>query len=191
MRPPERALGLAAFAAAVFSGRPAAADGTKALERLSFDACARRAVERHPNVATAMSEAARADALVRQARAASFPTLYGNGVYTRLDGDRVLGDRVIAGANQLSANLALSVPLLNPQGWAAWSRAGDQASVRHGLAQRRRGVAETALFLTQVGDVHQQAGAIFLQFGRTCCEHVPSLLEAAIGRREATLFEFV
>jgi len=92
-------------------------------ESLSLQEAVRRAVSRHPSVAVARQEIARAEALVRAARATSLPTLTGNVMLTRLDDDRVFGNRVVAAANQQSANINLTVPLIAPQRWAAWSRA--------------------------------------------------------------------
>lgn len=88
-----------------------------------------RAIARNPQTAAAEAELKRADALVREARAAALPTLIGNGVYTHLDDDRVLADRVISAQNQLSANVVLTVPLFAPRAWASWRTAGAARDV--------------------------------------------------------------
>src|SRR5262249_27059300 len=61
---------------------------------------------------------------------------------TRLDDDRILNNRVIAGADQLSATGAVQVPLLAPRGWVAWSHARDNVEIaRMSGADIRRQVA--------------------------------------------------
>lgn len=85
-------------------------------------------LEHHPAMRIAQADADRAVALVEQARAPSLPTLNASGAYTRLDGDRVLNDRVIQGANQLTGLLQAGVPLVAPARWAQWSRASQNAS---------------------------------------------------------------
>ncbi len=95
---------------------------------VAFDDAVKTAVTQSPSAERAMLEVARTEALVHQARAGWFPTLVGSGVYTRLDSDRVLPGtppRVIAGADQLSANLTLAVPIVAAGAWARWSHAND------------------------------------------------------------------
>jgi outer membrane protein TolC len=110
--------------------------------RITLDEAVRRAIAKNPNAELAAADIDRAEALVRQARAASFPTLSANGTYTRLDSARVLNNNVIAGANQLHANLAATVPIIVPQRWAQWSRAGYTVdSLRATQVDVKRGVA--------------------------------------------------
>jgi outer membrane protein len=92
--------------------------------RITLDEAVRRAIAKNPSAELAVADIERAEALVHQARATSFPTLAANGIYTRLDSDRTLNGNVIAGANQLHANVAATVPIIVPQRWAQWSRAG-------------------------------------------------------------------
>lgn len=107
--------------------------------RVSLAEATARAAARSPSARAAELQVARADALVRQARAASLPTLTANAVYTRLDSDRALGDRVFSPANQLNANLQLTVPVFAPRAWGQWRRAEDQAGVtRAATADVRR-----------------------------------------------------
>lgn len=111
--------------------------------RLSLVEAMKRAIDRNPTVIVAQAEIKRADALVRQARAASFPTLTGTGVYTRLDDDRVLPpSRVIAPKDQIAANLALVVPIINPKVWSIWTHAEDNADVTRAVfAESKRQIA--------------------------------------------------
>lgn len=84
-----------------------------------------RAIARHPTVAVANADIARSEALVAQARSSSYPTLVGNVVATRLDDDRTSAGRVLLAKEQLGANATLTVPILAPSRWKAWSRAED------------------------------------------------------------------
>ena len=92
-------------------------------ERISFEDAVKRALERHPAMAIARADVARATALVEQARAPSLPSLVANGTFTRLDDDRRLGDRLVLGKEQLNGNLQAAVPLVNTPRWAQWYRA--------------------------------------------------------------------
>ena len=114
-----------ALASATFGGPGRAED----LPRVSLQSAVRSALEKNPSAIVATEEIRRAQALVEQARAGSLPNLTGNVVYTRLDSDRLLTERVIASADTLSANLQLVVPLVHPQRWAQWSRARENVAV--------------------------------------------------------------
>jgi outer membrane protein TolC len=139
--------------AAVVLAAPGAADGEQPAsaphaEAQTFAGAIRRALARHPSVVVAALEIQRADAIVRELRAAALPTLYGNATYTRLDGERTLGTgpdtppRVVAGANQLAANATLTVPLIMPKSWVAWAHARESVDVsRLTAADVRRQVA--------------------------------------------------
>ncbi len=111
----------------------ARAEGTR--EAVTFGNALAVARSRNVNVAVAAADVARADALVKQARAAAFPTLTGNAIYTRLDGDRLVGDRVVQGADSLSLNVNVTVPIVSASRWGAWKRAEDAADVA--VHQRR------------------------------------------------------
>src|SRR5690349_19700231 len=58
------------------------------MERVTLAQAVQRAEARNVNIVVAVEEIRRAEALVREARASSLPTLTGNAVYTRLDADR-------------------------------------------------------------------------------------------------------
>jgi outer membrane protein len=92
---------------------------------LSFDEIITMARRQNPAAAATRAQIDRAEALMRQVRAASLPTLTANAGYTRLDNDRVLGDRVLQSKDTFSANLNATVPLLAPARWGAWRRASD------------------------------------------------------------------
>jgi outer membrane protein TolC len=116
--------------------------------RLSLVDAVNRALARNPTAVVAYAEIRRAEALVEETRSSALPTLYGYGTYTRLDADRVLagmnGPVVISAANQLSANLTLTVPIAAPKPWAQWSHANDNVdATRASAADVKRTLAVT------------------------------------------------
>jgi outer membrane protein TolC len=120
-----------------------------------------RALAQNVSMVVALEEIRRAEALVREARATSLPTLTGNGIYTRLDGDRaatINGQRAtFAARDQLAANLTLTVPLLAPQKWAQWSHASTNVKTARSAAEdvkRQTAVAVAHAFLTVIAQKH-------------------------------------
>jgi outer membrane protein TolC len=148
--------------AAQATSQTQAADVSESV-RVPLGEAVRMALARDPTIVTAFEEIRRAEALLEETRSASLPTLTGNATYTRLDGDRVssstvtnvtapgspavvgqvsLPRTVFAPIGQLGANLTLSVPLLAPKAWVAWSHAEDDVDVaRASAADVRRAVA--------------------------------------------------
>ncbi|HMU39007.1 MAG TPA: TolC family protein [Pseudomonadota bacterium] len=100
---------------------------------IDFDQAIARAQTYGAASLLAQTDTQRLVALVVQARAASLPTLALFATYNRLDNDRVLvqGDttRLLTGANQVSGNATLTLPLLAPSKWAAWLHAKDNVQV--------------------------------------------------------------
>lgn len=109
---------------------------------LRFEEAVQQALTTHPALRSASADTARAEAQLEQARAGSLPLLGVNAVGTQLDANRVLNDRVIAGATQLSANVQLQVPLVAARSWANWRRAdATTEAVKAGALDVRRQVA--------------------------------------------------
>jgi outer membrane protein TolC len=110
---------------------PALVLTTESVETISFADAMSRALSRNTTVATANAELARSRALLEEARASSLPSITANATYTRLDAPRTLSQgagqppRVIAGQDQLSANVVASVPLFVPGRWRSWGHAED------------------------------------------------------------------
>ncbi len=115
--------------------RAAASQERTSREAITFGRALALARTRTASVAIAEADVARADALVRQARAASFPTLTGSATYTRLDGDRLVAGRVAQGKDSLSLNVNVTVPIVAASRWGAWRRAEDSAEVA--VSQKR------------------------------------------------------
>jgi outer membrane protein TolC len=112
------------------------------VEVYSFEDALRRAAAENPQVKVAIEEMLRAQNLVEQVRSQSFPTLYGNGSYSRVDGDRHVagpGSAIVLAQNEWNLDLLLTVPLVLPQKWAQWAHAGDQVEIQKlGVAEVRR-----------------------------------------------------
>lgn len=136
--------GLAAFALTLVLPFDALATDP-APERLSFSQVMALAKTRSPSVALVQADIEKSEALVRQARAASLPTLTGNATYTRLDGDRVVSGRVAQGQDSLALNVLVQVPIVAPARWGAWRRAEDtRDATRLNLGTTTRDAVSTA-----------------------------------------------
>lgn len=124
-----------------------------ALEAVSLDEAVKRALDRSPATLIAREEIRRAGALLEEARSSSLPGLSLNGTYTRLDADRLLGTRIVAGKDQLSANVTLAVPLLAPGRWSQWRRGRDGlevAEASEGDVRRQLALATARAYLAVV-----------------------------------------
>lgn len=110
---------------------PSALAAEGAPRALSFNEAIKLAIAANPTSAKALAEVRRMEALVRQTRASSLPTLSFNATYTLLDHDRTLpsSTTVISAQNQLFGNFTATVPIVNAGGWAKWSHAGDNVEV--------------------------------------------------------------
>ena len=111
---------------------------TEPAERVTFAEAVRRSLTRNPTVAVALAEIRRFEGLMKEVRASSLPILTGNVAYTNLDSDRRSGGTLVAGANQINANLSLTVPLLAPQHWVQWAQARDNVEVARVSAEEAR-----------------------------------------------------
>lgn len=132
---------------------PRDASATPSIPKLSFEEAIRRAMAHHPDVQVAEQEIRRSQGLLAEARSSWVPTLTANASYTRLDADRVLGGRVLANANQLSANLTLVVPIIQPKGWATTARASegvDLSKIEAVDTKRQIAVAAARAYLTVI-----------------------------------------
>jgi outer membrane protein TolC len=108
------------------------------IPKVGFDSAVKEAIKNNPQAMKAREQVERADALMRQARSGSFPTLVATGLYTRLDGDRTANlngmQRVLLPANSVNAQITVAVPLINAQRWVSWLHAGDQIDVAKATA---------------------------------------------------------
>ena len=112
--------------------QPVAAPASQPADSVTFQTAIRLALRHNPTAEIAHAEIERAQAIVREVRAAILPVLSGNVVYTRLDSDRVLGGsppRVVAAANQLNAAAVATVPIVSPKAYVAWRHAQQNVDV--------------------------------------------------------------
>jgi outer membrane protein len=139
--------------------REAPAPPEPSTERITLDQAVTRALDRNPTVTVAVAELDRADALIKQARAGWFPILNGNASYTRLDHDRVAPGAAGAppvvelSANELAANLTLTVPLVSAPAWTNTRHARDNRRVAEASAtdvRRQIAQATARAYLTVV-----------------------------------------
>jgi outer membrane protein TolC len=112
------------------------------VEQVTFEDAIQRTLARNPTVLQAVEELGRAQAIVEQTRAPALPSLGFNGVFTQLDGSRVLNGVVLEPQTQINLNLQLTVPLILPQRWAQWAHSKDQIAVaRLSVAEAQRQLA--------------------------------------------------
>jgi outer membrane protein len=126
-------------------------------EHLSFDRAVQKALDKNPTVREADEEIRRTHALMEEVRAASLPTIYGYGTYTRLDHDRSANGTVFEPIGALNLNVTVTIPVIYTQGWVRWAEAGDQIDVaRANAADVRRQLALTTgrTYLTIITQKH-------------------------------------
>jgi outer membrane protein TolC len=129
---------------------------------ISLADAVKRALEHNPTVTVAGAEIARADALIKQARAGWYPILTGNGALTRLDEDRVSNGAIVAPEAQVTANLQLTVPIVAAPAWANTRRAESGKRIADAsAADIRRQVAQATAraFLTVMAQ-HRVVAAV-------------------------------
>jgi outer membrane protein TolC len=142
---------------------PARADALAT--RVTLDDAVAAALAKNPTYAKALLEVRRADAVVRETKAAWLPTVYSYESATHLDGNRVENGNVILAQNELSANLTVTVPLVMTRQWLTTeeSRMGAEATratsgdVRR-LVAYATGQAYLAVYAQKLGiDVDERA----------------------------------
>jgi outer membrane protein TolC len=142
------------------SPRAGTATRARALPRLSLKEAIARALTQNPTVLVQLQEQARAESQVAQVRAAALPTLTGNGLYSRIDGERTLTTPAMngvpattstPGADAITANVTLGVPIIAAQRWVRWAQARSNARVAGllvGDARRTAAVAVAGAYLS-------------------------------------------
>jgi outer membrane protein TolC len=184
-------LGLAAVVgpAAAQESPPAgpAGSGRPAPPAVTLAEAVRRATVRNPTAEVAVQEVARAEALARQARAGWFPTLTGNGAYTRLDSDRVSSGKVIAAQDQLSANVQLTVPIIAAQKWVAHARTKENIEIQRAAnvdARRTVALAAARAYLTVIASRRiLQSAEHALDTTRSHEEYAKTRFQGGVGNR--------
>jgi outer membrane protein TolC len=153
--------------------------------RIGLQAAIEQALNRAVTIELGRAEVARAEGLLRQAKAGWLPKLTGNGSYTRLDHERRnMGIRVAA-RDQLTADLRLTVPLLAASSWYQSNRASDNLKISRAEALEDRRIVATQVanaYLTvmaqhRVIDVNQRA----LQNAKAHYDYAHTRYEGGIG----------
>jgi outer membrane protein TolC len=156
-------------------------------QRISLAEALSRAQARNVTMTVAVAEVQRAEALVREARATSLPTLTANGIYTRLDADREFGGRIVSARDQISANLNLTVPLFVPQRWAQWSHARANAQTARASAEDARRQVAIAVARSYLAVISQKrvidVGERALLTAKAHFEYAHTRLTGGIGNR--------
>jgi len=126
-------------------------------EVMPFEAAVSRSLSRNPSAAVALEEIARARGVLEEVRSASLPTLSANASYTRLEQNRVLAgtNTIVQPADQVNANLFLTVPLVTPSRWVQWQHAKDQVEVARMSAEDVRRQLALSTGRTYLGIIAQ------------------------------------
>jgi outer membrane protein len=129
--------------------------GPVKVERISLSTAVQRALARNPSVAAAIEEVRRSQAIVREVRAASFPTVSGNLAYTRLSAPSISGGVVLVPESALTGSATLTVPLVAPKSWAQWSQSKDSVEAltwTEADTRRQIAVAVARAYLTVIAE---------------------------------------
>ena len=147
-----RSLTLAAVALLAMAGF-ASAQPPSAIEPVSFDEAVRRATTANPSVAIAAANILRAEAILKQARAAIRPAISAEGLNVTLDNARESDGAVVTPQNSFTASIPVSMPLYAPAQWAQRTQASDQRRVAQASAdevRRQVAVAAAQAYLTVI-----------------------------------------
>jgi outer membrane protein TolC len=158
-----------------------------AVRAVSFAQAWALARQHNPRMPAAAAALSRAEASARLARAAWMPSVRAQAVYTHLDDERRLGDRVLANQDSGGAALILSAPLLDVPSWRESGRARDATAVARAQSldsQRRLARDLGAVFLgvlleRRALEVAERAAAT----SRTQLEIARARKEAGVGTR--------
>lgn len=133
------------FAFACLGGAAPAHAQAPAVQRTSFADAIQHAIERNPSAAVAAAQILRAEALVRQARAATLLAVTGHVTSTTLNTSVVFDDTTVTPQTQLAATLDVAIPLYAPAAWAQRAQAANQRDIATlGAAETRRQIAVAA-----------------------------------------------
>jgi outer membrane protein TolC len=157
------------------------------LQRVEFDEAVARAIERNPTVAQAATNIAQADALLRQTRAQSMPTVSGGLTNTTLDGSRGFEGSTFQPQNQFGFTANATLPFLAASRWAATNHARDQIEVATTSATEVRkqvGISAAQAYLAVIAAKRQvEVGERALETARAHLDYATKRFEGGIGSR--------
>jgi outer membrane protein TolC len=132
------------IAIACLGAEPAFAQAP-AIPRIAFADAVQRAIERNPSAAVAAAQILRADALVRQARAATLLAVTGGLTSTTVSTSVKFEETTVTPQTQLTGTIDVAMPLYAPAAWARRAQAADQRDIATiGAAETRRQIAVAA-----------------------------------------------
>jgi outer membrane protein len=122
------AAGLRGFTVVAIVLVAASSAQAQGLERLTFQQAIDRAVTNNPTVAQATAGIMRAEAILRQVRSSSLPSLAAS-MATNIANPVKFGGQSVVPAVQTQTTANLGVPILTPVAWAQRNQAADQIVV--------------------------------------------------------------
>jgi len=157
------------------------------IRTVEFEEAVQRALAEHPSVATAEAEVARANAVVKQVRAATWPSVSLSAVNTTLDGARGFDGGVTQPRNQFTFSGSASAPLVDLLTWASVGQARDQVQVstlRAAEARQQIAVAAAEAYLAVIAARRQlEVDDRALATSQAHLEYADARLEGGAGSR--------
>ncbi len=138
----------------VLSASSAFAQTPQPSVRVTFAEAVQLAQDRNPTVAAAATGILRAEALIREARAATLLQVNGRAITTTLNRSVEFQDSVVTPQHQVNAAVTADMPILAAAAWARRAQAADAKTVSElSVADIKRQVALAAAdaFLTIIG----------------------------------------
>jgi outer membrane protein TolC len=157
------------------------------MERVTFDEAVQRAVDRHPTIAEAAQEIARAQGLLQQARAVFRPVVTAYTSETVIDAERGFAGNITQPRAQAAFNGTASYSLLALSEWARARQAADQVAIAQISAEDvRRSTALNAAqsYLAVIAAEHQRDIAVRNRdTARALADYARTRLQAGQGSR--------
>ena len=176
-----------AFGQSPAAPRPQTAPTAPAMLQMSLDEAVRRALERNPTVAIAVTNVTRAEHLFEQSRAVTLPFVGAGVVSTTYNASRGFNGQTFQPQSQLSIQGQVSLPVLAASQWAAVGQARDQIGVAQlSTAEVRQQVAvATAEAYLAVIAAHRQVDveARALDNAKAHLDYAQKRLEGGVGSR--------
>ena len=99
------------------------------MEKVSFDQAVQRALDKNPTIAQASANIMRAEGLLQQARAVTWPSVFVSAANVVLDSARGFNGGVTQPQDQATFGANVTMPVLAPSRWASAHQARDQVGV--------------------------------------------------------------
>jgi len=161
------------------------------LPKMTYAEVLKRAVDNAPEVVSAEAELRRAEAEVVRTRSAWLPSLNGVLTYSRLDADRVVGDRIASPANAINLSALITVPIVMPASWYNTARGGDAARVKRAQIEDVKRRAVLAVSRAYLAVLLGQEGVDIAEHAVVLSQDQLSLAEARTGEGVGSRLEVV